>query len=90
MNQADFRRNSDAGVTPLGHEVYEIDTRMAGYSQITAGYLIRADLEHLMTERGDPSIAVPAEICLVHVGIVPEVRVGSAGGWGRTFGKGQL
>ncbi len=43
MNQADFRRNSDAGVTPLGHDVFEIDTRMAGYSQITASFLVRAD-----------------------------------------------
>jgi len=31
------------GVTPLGHEVFQIDTRMAGYEGITAGYLIRGD-----------------------------------------------
>jgi glyoxylase-like metal-dependent hydrolase (beta-lactamase superfamily II) len=41
MNQVegDGRRG---GITPLGHEVYEIDTHMAGHPGITAGYLIRS------------------------------------------------
>ena len=30
-------------ITDLGHEVFQIDTRMAGYDGITAGYLIRGD-----------------------------------------------
>ena len=30
-------------ITALGSDVYEIDTRMAGYSGITAGYLILGD-----------------------------------------------
>ena len=30
-------------ITPLGGDVYEIDTRMAGYRGITAGYLILGD-----------------------------------------------
>lgn len=30
-------------ITPLGGDVYEIDTRMAGYTGITAGYLILGD-----------------------------------------------
>lgn len=30
-------------ITDLGNEVFEIDTRMGGYSGITAGYLIRSD-----------------------------------------------
>jgi glyoxylase-like metal-dependent hydrolase (beta-lactamase superfamily II) len=30
-------------ITDLGHEVFEIDTRMGGYAGITAGYLIRSD-----------------------------------------------
>ena len=28
-------------ITDLGHDVFQIDTRMAGYQGITAGYLIR-------------------------------------------------
>ena len=30
-------------IADLGHEVYQIDTFMAGYDRISAGYLIRAD-----------------------------------------------
>ena len=33
MNQAELSHDSGTGVTPLGHEVFQIDTRMAGYSQ---------------------------------------------------------
>src|SRR5437660_12410744 len=55
MNQADFRRNGDAGITPLGHDVFEIDTRMAGYSQITASFLIRADRPCLVETGTAPS-----------------------------------
>src|SRR5215475_4935798 len=58
MNQADSRRNGDARVTPLGHEVYQIDTRMAGYSQITAGYLIHADRPCLVETGTAPSAPV--------------------------------
>ena len=35
-------RTQPTDVTPLGHDVFQIDTRMAGYDGITAGYLIRA------------------------------------------------
>ncbi|HYZ54634.1 MAG TPA: MBL fold metallo-hydrolase, partial [Streptosporangiaceae bacterium] len=38
-----IRQDSDAGITGLGHDVFQIDTRMAGYDGITAGYLIRGD-----------------------------------------------
>src|SRR5215831_4394165 len=70
MNQADFRRNSEAGVTPLGHEVYEIDTRMAGYSQITAGYLIRADRPCLVETGTAPSAPVVRD-ALARLGVGP-------------------
>jgi glyoxylase-like metal-dependent hydrolase (beta-lactamase superfamily II) len=33
----------ESTITPLGGDVYEIDTRMAGYTGITAGYLILSD-----------------------------------------------
>ncbi len=70
MNQADFRRNSDAGVTPLGHDVFEIDTRMAGYSQITASFLIRADRPCLVETGTAPSAPVVRD-ALAALGVGP-------------------
>ena len=46
------------GVTPLGHEVFQIDTRMAGYEGITAGYLIRGDRPCLVETGTAPSAPV--------------------------------
>jgi glyoxylase-like metal-dependent hydrolase (beta-lactamase superfamily II) len=34
---------SDPDIRDLGHEVFLVDTRMGGYDQITAGYLIRGE-----------------------------------------------
>ena len=45
-------------VTALGHEVYQIDTQMAGYSGITAGYLIRSDRPCLVETGTAPSAPV--------------------------------
>jgi glyoxylase-like metal-dependent hydrolase (beta-lactamase superfamily II) len=45
-------------VTPLGHEVFQIDTRMAGYDGITAGYLIRGDRPCLVETGTAPSAPV--------------------------------
>src|SRR6266702_1410379 len=70
MNQADFRRNSDAGVTPLGHDVFEIDTRMAGYSQITASFLVRADRPCLV-ETGTAPSALVVRDALAALGVGP-------------------
>ena len=94
MNQADSRWNSDAGVTPLGHEVYEIDTRMAGYSQITAGYLIRADRPCLVETGTAPSAPVvrdalaglgvgPSDLATV---VVTHIHLDHAGGVGDIAG----
>ena len=47
-----------AGITPLGHEVFQIDTRMAGYDGITAGYLIRGDRPCLVETGTAPSAPV--------------------------------
>jgi hypothetical protein len=58
MNQAKLSHGNGTGVTPLGHEVFQIDTRMAGYSQITAGYLIRADRPCLVETGTWPTPAV--------------------------------
>ena len=45
-------------VTALGHEVFQIDTRMAGYDGITAGYLIRSDRPCLVETGTAPSAPV--------------------------------
>jgi glyoxylase-like metal-dependent hydrolase (beta-lactamase superfamily II) len=58
------------GVTPLGHEVFQIDTRMAGYDGITAGYLIRGDLPCLVETGTAPSAPVVRD-ALASLGIGP-------------------
>jgi glyoxylase-like metal-dependent hydrolase (beta-lactamase superfamily II) len=58
------------GITCLGHEVYEIDTRMAGYGGITAGYLIRADRPCLV-ETGTAASATVVRDALASLGIGP-------------------
>jgi glyoxylase-like metal-dependent hydrolase (beta-lactamase superfamily II) len=58
-------------VTPLGDEVYEIDTRMAGYSGITAGYLIRSDRPCLV-EPGTAGSAPTVRAALTELGIGPD------------------
>jgi hypothetical protein len=45
-------------ITDLGHEVFQIDTRMAGYGGITAGYLIRGDRPCLVETGTAPSAPV--------------------------------
>jgi glyoxylase-like metal-dependent hydrolase (beta-lactamase superfamily II) len=45
-------------ITDLGHGVFQIDTRMAGYPGITAGYLIRADRPCLVETGTAPSAPV--------------------------------
>src|SRR5216684_8206718 len=45
-------------ITALGHEVFQIDTRMAGYDGITAGYLIRGDRPCLVETGTAPSAPV--------------------------------
>jgi len=70
MNEAGLSQGNGTGVTPLGHEVYEIDTRMAGYSQITAGYLIRADRPCLVETGTAPSAPVIRD-ALASLGVGP-------------------
>ncbi|PRX90943.1 MBL fold metallo-hydrolase [Allonocardiopsis opalescens] len=57
-------------VTPLGGEVYEIDTRLAGYDGITAGYLIRSDRPCLV-ETGTSTSAPVVRDSLHALGIGP-------------------
>jgi glyoxylase-like metal-dependent hydrolase (beta-lactamase superfamily II) len=56
--------------TALGHEVFQIDTRMAGYDGITAGYLIRSDRPCLVETGTAPSAPVVRD-ALAQLGIGP-------------------
>ncbi|MGN6793249.1 MAG: MBL fold metallo-hydrolase [Streptosporangiaceae bacterium] len=58
-------------VTALGDEVYQIDTRMAGYPGITAGYLIRSDRPCLVETGTAPSAPVVRD-ALATLGIGPD------------------
>ena len=88
MNQATPAPGS--GVTGLGQQVYEIDTRMAGYDGITAGYLILADRPCLVETGTAPSAPVvrdalaslgvgPADLATV---VVTHIHLDHAGGVG--------
>ncbi|MEV8637844.1 MBL fold metallo-hydrolase [Streptosporangium sp. NPDC051023] len=57
-------------ITALGGEVYEIDTRMAGYSGITAGYLILGDRPCLV-ETGTATSAPVVRDALSSLGVGP-------------------
>jgi glyoxylase-like metal-dependent hydrolase (beta-lactamase superfamily II) len=58
------------GTVSLGHEVFQIDTRMAGYDGITAGYLIRGDRPCLVETGTAPSAPVIRD-ALAGLGIGP-------------------
>src|SRR6267154_131639 len=58
------------GITGLGHDVYEIDTRMAGYQGITAGYLILGERPCLVETGTAPSAPVVRD-ALAGLGIGP-------------------
>ena len=76
-------------ITDLGHDVYEIDTRMAGYTGITAGYLILADRPCLVETGTAPSAPVvrragrpgvgPADLATI---VVTHIHLDHAGGTG--------
>jgi len=57
-------------ITPLGADVYEIDTRMAGFSGITAGYLILSDRPCLV-EPGTAGSAPIVQQALTDLGVGP-------------------
>jgi len=77
-------------VTDLGSEVFQIDTRMAGYDGITAGYLIRADRPCLVETGTAPSAPVVADaLAALGVGpadlatiVVTHIHLDHAGGTG--------
>src|SRR5215831_4208859 len=49
------RQSSPPDITDLGNDVFQIDTRMAGYEGITAGYLIRGSRPCLVETGTAPS-----------------------------------
>src|SRR5260370_37927556 len=85
-------------ISDLGHEVYQIDTQMAGYQGITAGYLIRSDRPCLVETGTAPSAPVVRDALLaLGVGagdlatvVVTHIHLDHAGGVGdiaRLFGN---
>jgi glyoxylase-like metal-dependent hydrolase (beta-lactamase superfamily II) len=80
--------------TDLGHEVFQIDTRMAGYDGITAGYLIRGDRPCLVETGTAPSAPIvrdalaalgigPGDLATV---VVTHIHLDHAGGTGDVAG----
>ena len=57
-------------ITDLGHDVFQIDTKMAGYQGITAGYLIRSSRPCLV-ETGTSTSAPVVRAALGALGIDP-------------------
>jgi glyoxylase-like metal-dependent hydrolase (beta-lactamase superfamily II) len=62
--------DATAGITPLGDDVFQIDTRMAGYTGITAGYLIRSDRPCLVETGTAPSAPIVRD-ALAALGVGP-------------------
>ena len=90
MNQAERSSAAAPGIRALGHEVFEIDTRMAGHDKITAGYLIRSERPCLVETGTAPSAPVvrdalarlgvgPADLATV---VVTHIHLDHAGGVG--------
>ena len=88
MNQA--TPSTGPEITDLGHEVFQIDTRMAGYQGITAGYLIRGSRPCLVETGTAPSAPVvtaaldalgvgPADLATI---VVTHIHLDHAGGAG--------
>src|ERR1700735_2473480 len=77
-------------ITDLGHQVFQIDTRMAGYDGITAGYLIRGDRPCLVETGTAPSAPLVRDaLAALGVGprdlatvVVTHIHLDHAGGTG--------
>ena len=88
-DEAGTRSKPDV-IAPLGYEVYQIDTQMAGYEGITAGYLIRSDRPCLIETGTAPSAPVVRDALAalgVHAAdlatvVVTHIHLDHAGGTG--------
>ncbi len=82
--------NDPSVITELGHDVFQIDTRMAGYHGITAGYLIRAERPCLVETGTGPSAPVVRDaLAALGIGasdlatvVVTHIHLDHAGGVG--------
>jgi glyoxylase-like metal-dependent hydrolase (beta-lactamase superfamily II) len=94
MDLAEPRFLPEDVITDLGHQVFQIDTRMAGYDGITASYLIRSDRPCLVETGTAPSAPVvrdaltalgvgPADLATV---VVTHIHLDHAGGTGDIAG----
>jgi glyoxylase-like metal-dependent hydrolase (beta-lactamase superfamily II) len=90
MTDAPEARVANDVITDLGHEVFQIDTRMAGYEGITASYLIRGDRPCLVETGTGPSAPLvrdalgalgvgPGDLASV---VVTHIHLDHAGGTG--------
>ena len=70
MHQTGSQEAGGPDITDLGHSVYQIDTKMAGYPGITAGYLIRSSRPCLV-ETGTSTSAPVVRAALASLGIEP-------------------
>lgn len=81
-------------ITDLGNDVFQIDTRMAGYDGITAGYLIRSERPCLVeTGAGNSSPVVRDALTALGIGaadlatvVVTHIHLDHAGGVGDIAG----
>jgi glyoxylase-like metal-dependent hydrolase (beta-lactamase superfamily II) len=90
MTTGNSQDSGSPDVTDLGNDVYQIDTRMAGYQGITAGYLIRSSRPCLV-ETGTSTSAPVVQAALAALGIgacdlatvvVTHIHLDHAGGVG--------
>jgi glyoxylase-like metal-dependent hydrolase (beta-lactamase superfamily II) len=97
MTEATNRERAAPGrpeITDLGHDVFQIDTKMAGYDGITAGYLIRGSRPCLVETGTAPSApVVRSALDALGVGaadlatiVVTHIHLDHAGGTGDMAG----
>src|SRR6202046_4302382 len=70
MTTGNSQDRDSPDIIDLGNDVYQIDTRMAGYQGITAGYLIRSSRPCLV-ETGTSTSAPVVRAALAALGIDP-------------------
>lgn len=94
MSQATSGSADAPDITDLGNDVFQIDTKLAGYSGITAGYLIRGSRPCLVETGTAPSAPVvraaldalgigPADLATI---VVTHIHLDHAGGAGDMAG----
>src|SRR5215472_18674844 len=71
MSKANSADAATPDITDLGNDVFQIDTKMAGYPGITAGYLIRGSRPCLVETGTAPSAPVVRK-ALASLGVGPE------------------